>query len=75
MPLKTLDEFNASQMARFESLNTLKPNGIACPVCGSECVESAVVATSLIQPLTPHQPAHWRMQCSGCTWNGSRVCA
>ena len=69
MPLKPLDQFNqerADAMANNWNKPTL--NGIACPKCGAECIDSNPSIT-----LTSNPPRAM-IACSKCDYAGSRVC-
>ena len=55
----------AQQIGQFGS--TLIPNGIACPECGRELVDSTpnmVLAT---------WPAQYRVHCPSCNYTGTRL--
>lgn len=70
--LQSLEDFNHAQYARWERQQAVSPNGIACPECGKECVESAS-HLSLVE--NSNGPAKWKMRCSACAWTGTRYCA
>lgn len=67
--LKTLDEHNSSarirQMAAMT--NGPRPNGIACPKCGEELLDTTpnITLTSM--------PAQKNVNCSKCDYVGYRV--
>lgn len=66
--MKTLTEHNETQCAMWDSLNSNEPvkNGIACPECGQELVDSnpMVGLTSI--------PPQCNVSC-GCGFSGYRV--
>ena len=66
--LKTLFEHNIRIIEAHKSLCEPSPNGIACPDCGQELVDSnpGVVLTSL--------PPQMRIHCQGCDFKGTRYC-
>lgn len=68
MPLKPLDEFNAERSESYAIASKPHPNGIACPKCGAECVDSNPGIT-----LTSNPPRAM-IACSKCDFVGSRVC-
>ena len=65
MPLKSLTEFN-EERRRFYEPEEYK-NGIACPVCGKELIDSN---PGLILTSSPPQ-AH--IECLGCKWTGTKI--
>lgn len=67
--LKSLSEFNAKARA-IQSIttgNTATPNGIACPNCGEEMVDSNPMIT-----LTSY-PAQKDVHCPSCKYSGYRI--
>jgi ribosomal protein S27AE len=66
--LKTLEEFNTQRRSgyRFPD-STPKPNGIACPKCGEELVDSQPNVTLTSMP--PQKNIH----CPKCDYTGFRV--
>jgi hypothetical protein len=38
--LKTLEKHNSERRPNYETLNNPKPNGISCPKCGSELLDT-----------------------------------
>ncbi len=67
--LKSLDEHNTTARAWNASLygNTPVPNGIACPKCGSELLDSMPMVT-----LSSH-PAQKNVYCPTCEYVGYRI--
>jgi hypothetical protein len=67
--LKSLDEHNTTAIAWNSSLyeNTPVPNGIACPKCGEELMDSNPMIT-----LTSH-PAQKNTHCLSCEYVGYRI--
>jgi ribosomal protein S27AE len=67
--LKSLEEHNsnASNMQWAMMDNSPKPNGIACPKCGEELLDSHpnVILTSM--------PAQKNVHCSKCDYVGYRI--
>ena len=67
--LKSLDEHNSIAIDWNSSLNnnSPKPNGIACPECGSELMDSQPMMILASNP--PQKNVH----CSSCDYNGYRI--
>ncbi len=63
-PLVSLDNWNRSRPGRDVSVN--KPNGIACPQCGKELVD-----TDPHIELMSHPPQK-QVLCVACHWTGTR---
>lgn len=67
--LKSLAESNAERGAIYQQYEAPKPhpNGIACPECGAELVDS--------HPMTilPSSPPQKNVACLACGWTGYRV--
>ena len=68
--LKSLEESNAeSRRLAFEmSDNSPRPNGIACPKCGEELMDTNPMVTLTSNP--PQKNIH----CSHCDYVGYRFC-
>lgn len=64
--LRTLDDHNRSALEAFTLSNRPCPNGIACPKCGQELVDSnpSVCLTSW--------PPQYSVHCLACEYNGYR---
>lgn len=67
--LKSLDEHNrtATDWNSFLYGNTPVKNGIACPKCGEELMDSQPMMT-----LTSH-PAQKTIHCPSCDYKGYRI--
>lgn len=65
--MKSLDEWNAERLEAHRRANEYpRPNGIACPDCGAELLDTnAIVLTSY--------PPKANVHCAGCGWHGYRV--
>lgn len=63
--LKSLEENNALAFKRAQF--TPQPNGIACPNCGAELVDSD-------QMIMDSYPAQKNIHCTGCGYRGRRFC-
>ena len=68
--LKTLDKHNSDARKFHHNANDNKPrlNGIACPKCGKELLDSHPNIT-----LTSYPPQK-NVKCSECDYVGYRVC-
>ena len=68
--LKSLEESNAEsrRLAFAMNDNSPKPNGIACPKCGEELMDTNPMIT-----LTSHPPQK-STKCSKCDYYGYRYC-
>lgn len=64
--LKDLDEFNV-QRRRMYTNNPPQPNGIACPKCGKELIDSNPKVT-----LTSNPPQK-NVDCPWCGYRGHRI--
>jgi len=64
--MKTLDQFNVERIEFWQSNKTEK-NGIACPLCGKELIDSAdgIVLTS--------SPPKVAIRCLSCHFKGLRI--
>lgn len=68
--MKTLDEFNESARKAHELVDKLhqpRPNGIACPQCGTELWDSNPMITLTSNP--PQKNIH----CPACGYRGYRI--
>jgi DNA-directed RNA polymerase subunit RPC12/RpoP len=67
--MKTLDEFNSERMKTHSRVNDQSPrsNGIACPICGMELMDSCPMVTLTSNP--PQKNVH----CPECDYHGFRV--
>lgn len=69
--LKSLEEFNDERRALHrvmsDNLSPARPNGIACPKCGKELMDSdpSITLTSC--------PPQKNIHCKGCGYKGYRV--
>lgn len=66
--LVSLEDNNRSKLKLFKQFDSAPiPNGIACPECGSELVDSTpgLVLTSW--------PAQYRVHCQSCNYTGTRL--
>lgn len=66
MALKSLQEHNNAAKAKYEP-DGARPNGIACPVCDAELVDSDPHYT-----LTSHPPQKG-IKCLSCHYVGTRI--
>lgn len=66
-PLKSLEEHNAERRAAYQAASAPRPNGIACPECGTELLDSnpMVVLTT--------NPAKIQVRCQFCDYYGERL--
>ena len=65
--LKTLDEFNEARVQEHEALNRYPhPNGIACPQCGAELMDTNPYVLS-------SNPPKKNVHCEKCGWKGYRA--
>jgi hypothetical protein len=62
--LKTLDEYNREKMMASDYENS--GNGIACPSCGKELVDSQPGVALLTDPQ------RYAINCPACFWSGLR---
>ena len=67
--LKSLDEHNSNSWSNYSSMfeNSPKPNGIACPKCGEELMDSQPMVTLTFNP--PKKDIH----CPSCGYVGYRI--
>lgn len=65
--MMSLEEYNAARRANYSSLVPPSKNGIACPKCGKELVDSEPHIT-----LTSNPP-QTRIACESCDYSGYRV--
>lgn len=67
--LKSLDEHNSNSWSNYSSMfeNSPKPNGIACPKCGEELMDSQPMMTLTSNP--PKKDIH----CPSCGYVGYRI--
>ena len=67
--LVSLDEYNGKRWRYFFGTVQPRPNGIACPKCGAELLDSSHAAIMLSNP--PQVPVH----CSNreCGYTGLRL--
>lgn len=70
MALKSLNDFNNERLAVHDAENTvpLIKNGIACPSCGKELVDSNPNQMLLTDP--PQK----QIECGSCEYTGHRYC-
>lgn len=68
MSLKTLQEHDAEVSEAYAKLREQHTNGIACPECGKELLDSnpGIVLTSY--------PPQKNIHCPACGWRGYRFC-
>lgn len=68
--LVSLDEHNAAIIASVPDpfLDTPKPNGIACPKCSKELVDSYP------NRICAFEPVRKDVRCPKCGWFGTRLC-
>ena len=65
--MKTLDEHNAERRRLHSLGNEPRPNGIACPTCGSELLDLNPMET-----FTSNPPQK-KIGCPKCSYVGYRV--
>lgn len=67
--MKSLDEFNSARASAHFAANepSPRPNGIACPSCGAELLDSSPMVT-----LTSYPPQK-NVHCGNCDYRGLRV--
>ena len=66
-PLKSLEEHNAEKRAIFDASYAACPNGLACPKCGEELLDSHPMAGPIGIP--PRMNVH----CYACDFSGERL--
>jgi len=66
--LKPLQEFNDEQATNYQNhYSESKPNGLACPLCGEELLDSRPGITLMSYP--PQKD----VKCSNCSYIGYRI--
>ena len=65
--LKPLLEFNEEKMSEYSNYSKSKPNGISCPLCGEELLDSNPGVTLMSNP--PQKD----VKCSNCSYIGYRI--
>jgi uncharacterized protein with PIN domain len=65
--LVTLRDNDEKRLKHHERVRQPKPNGVACPECGEELVD-----TEPLEPLNSWPPKK-RCHCQACGWQGRRV--
>ena len=65
--LKSLEEFNAEQRAIHRADAAPRLNGIACPKCGEELLDSWPMI--ILSSIPPQKDIH----CPACDYSGYRV--
>jgi len=65
--MKSLDDFNKQQRAKWVKSNDPQPNGIACPECGHELVDSRPMI------VLDSYPPQLEISCPTCNYKGYRV--
>lgn len=65
--MTTLEEHNAGRMALYNAKRESTPNGIDCPFCGGELMDTDPNAT-----LTTNPPQK-RIFCQDCEFKGYRL--
>lgn len=65
--LKILDQASAERYAAYQAWREPRPNGITCPTCGAELVDSdpTLCLTS--------DPPQTKVYCNSCGYSGSRT--
>ena len=68
MTLKSLSDHNHEKQAQWQwqSIVNSRPNGIACPECGEELLDTNP-DTMLLSA-----PPQFRVHCSSCAYTGTR---
>lgn len=66
-PLKPLAEWNEQRQVNYQNKYDSIPNGLACPWCGKELMDTCPAITLASYP--PKKDVH----CSNCTYKGYRV--
>lgn len=66
--MKTLDQHNKEMQDFYDICNKPHKNGISCPVCGNELIDSnpGVVLDSC--------PPQYHTHCNKCNYKGYRIC-
>ena len=70
VPLKSLEEFNADRCRNWEEAHKPRPNGIACPECGAELMDT--FPNGLRLPCF-QRPSMRTIHCPECGYCGERV--
>lgn len=65
--LKTLEEHNKERIAVHKQRNSIHFNGIACPKCGEELIDSNPGETLLSSPPKKN------INCPNCGYRGTRL--
>lgn len=67
--LMSLEDFNRERTEQYRGLNdpSPRPNGITCPDCGAELVDS------FPQGTLASNPPQKRVHCTECNFSGLRV--
>lgn len=66
--LKTLEESNSDNCTQWEEKqHSIKFNGIACPICGYELIDSNPMI------ILPSSPPQTNVHCSLCDYKGYRI--
>ena len=66
--MKTLVEHEAGMIKAYEMLSSLpRRNGIACPMCSKELVDSTP------KKLLLSDPPRLNVHCPACDWSGTRL--
>ena len=68
MTLESLAEHNAriQSQLQWDSIVQSRPNGIACPKCGKELLDTNPTQVLLTSPV------QYRIHCSACDYTGTR---
>lgn len=64
--LKTLEQYNKERFEALKASEKVRPNGIACPRCNSEMVDSG---DSILTSLPPQM----KVDCPACGYRGYRL--
>ena len=73
--LKTLEEFNEDKRRKYEEARKPRPNGITCPECGAELMDSypcAVTQPYVISGILSGSPSR-DIHCPACDYRGYRM--
>jgi len=65
--LQSLAEFNAEKHAIYRAAAEARPNGIACPICFEEMLDS----NPMVQLTT--SPPQMNVHCPACGYRGYRL--
>lgn len=65
--LKSLEDHDRERYARHDFVTKERPNGIACPKCGAELIDT--MPNCVLASLPPRLA----ISCLKCAWTGSRV--